>query len=220
MKHRTVIRLVSAAFVAVLPLGCDDDEPTAPTGPFLEVTAPGFFGLLEGSTRQLEATFDGEPAAVTWESNNTAVITVSQTGLVTAVGPGNAAATATMTSDPTKMRSASFTVTAPPTLTSGTPVTGLSSSGARGSTRLWKIIVPSGTANLAVTLSGGTGDVDLYINYGTPPDPAEGIAECASFNGGNGELCEVANPAAGTWFVLLELWDPYTGVTLTATTTP
>src|SRR5687768_18096429 len=55
MKHRTVIRLVSAAFVAVLPLGCDDDEPTAPTGPFLEVTAPGFFGLLEGSTRQLEA---------------------------------------------------------------------------------------------------------------------------------------------------------------------
>jgi hypothetical protein len=219
MTPRTVIRLFSAAFLGVVS-GCSDEEPTAPTGPFLEVTAPGYFGLLEGSTRQLSATFAGQPATVTWESNNTAVITVSQTGLVTAVGPGNAAATATMTSDPTQKRSASFTITAPPTLTSGVPVTDISSAGARGSTRLWKIIVPTGTTNLRVTLSGGTGDVDLYINPGTPPDLAEGDYACFSFNGGNNELCQVTNPVAGTWFILLDLWDPYTGVTLTATTTP
>lgn len=214
MTHRNVIRLFSGALLAALVLGCGDDEPTAPSGPFL-VVAPLFSGLLEGSTAQLTATFDGQPAAVTWSSNNTAVITVTPAGLVTGVGAGNAAATATLVSDPTQLRSASFTVTSPPTLTSGVPVTGLASSAARGTTRLWKVIVPAGATNLSVTLSGGTGDVDLYIRQGTPPTFT--TYACASENGGNSELCSVANPTAGTWFVMLGLWDPYTGVTLTAT---
>src|SRR5512132_1389025 len=182
MSHRNVVRLLSSALPATLAVGCSDDEPTAPSGPFLAVTAPGYFGLLEGSTKQLDATLDGQPADVTWSSNNTAVITVSPTGLVTAVGAGMAAATATMTSDPTQIRSASFTITSPPTLTSGVAVTNLSSSGARGSTRLWKIIVPSGATSLTVTLSGGTGDVDLYVNQGTPPTFSD--YDCASENGG------------------------------------
>jgi len=123
-----------------------------------------------------------------------------------------------MTSDAARLRSASVTVTAPPTLTSGVAVTGLSSTAARGSTRLWKIIVPAGKTNLSVTLSGGTGDVDLYIRQGTPPTVSS--FACASENGGNNELCSVNNPAAGTWYVMLGLWDPYSGVTLRATVTP
>ena len=219
MTHRTVIRLFTAAFLGVLPLGCDDDEPTAPsTGPRLEVTDPGYFGLLEGSTQQLEATFDGQPATVTWESSNTAILTVSSTGLVTAVGPGNAAATATLTSDPTQKRSASFTITAPPALTSGVPVTGLSSSAAAGSTQLWKVIVPAGATNLLVEMSGGTGDADLYVRQGSPPTPDDW--DCRPFEGGNNEVCDFPNPTAGTWFVMIELFDPYSGVTLEATVTP
>ena len=51
------------------------------------------------------------------------------------------------------------------------------------------------------------------------PNPAGDYA-CASFNAGNTELCSEPSPTAGTWYVLLELWDPYAGVTLTATVTP
>lgn len=214
MTHRTVIRFFSGALLMALVLGCAEDVPTVPEGPFLEVT-PLNAGLLEGSTQQLAASLGGQPAAVTWASSNTAVITVTAAGLVTAVGAGNAAATATLTSDPTQLRSASFTVTSPPTLISGTPVTGLASSAARGTQRLWKVIVPAGATSLSVTLSGGTGDVDLYIRQGTPPTFS--TFACASENGGNTEVCTITNPAAGTWFVMLGLWDPYTGVTLTAT---
>lgn len=218
MTHRNVIRLVSTALLAAFVAGCGDDyEGPTDTGPYLEVT-PLFTGILEGSTVQMTATLDGEPVPVTWASSNTAAATVSPTGLVTGVGGGFAAITATMSSDPTRLRSASVTVTAPPTLTSGVPVTGLSSTAARGSTRLWKIIVPAGATNLRVTLSGGTGDVDLYIRQGTPPTFSS--YACASENGGNTELCNITNPAAGTWYVMLGLWDPYSGVTLTATVTP
>jgi hypothetical protein len=218
MIPRTVLRF-SGILLAALLIGCgDDDEPTGPTGPVLEVTDPGYFGLLEGSTQQLEASFDGQPATVSWESSNTAIITVSPTGLVTAVGPGNAAATATLTSDPTKRRSASFTITAPPALESGVPVTGLSSSGEAGSTQLWKVIVPAGATNLLVEMSGGTGDADLYVRQGSPPTPDDW--DCRPFEGGNNEVCDFANPAAGTWFVMIELFDPYAGVTLEATITP
>ena len=218
MTRPTLVRVLSSTLFAAFVLGCGKDTPSGLDGPFLEVTSPGYFGLLEGSTMQLDATLDGQPAAVTWSSNNTNVITVSPTGVVTAVGAGMAAATAALVSDPTKMRSASFTITSPPTLTSGTAVTNLSSSGARGSTRLWKIIVPSGATTLTVTLSGGTGDVDLYVKQGSPPTITN--YDCASENGGNGEVCNIANPAAGTWFVMLALWDPYSGVTLKATVTP
>jgi serine protease len=218
MTHRTLVRLFTSTLLAALAVGCSDDEPTAPSGPFLQVTSPGYFGLVEGSTKQLTATLDGQPVDVTWASSNTAVLTVSPTGLVTAVGAGNAAATATMTSDPTQIRSASFTITSPPTLTSGTAVTGISGTGARGTTRLYKIIVPTGATSLTVTLSGGTGDVDLFVQQGTPPTNTD--FDCSSENAGNTEVCTITNPTPGTWYILLYLWDPYSGVTLKATVTP
>lgn len=219
MTHRTVIRFFSGVLLMPLVIGCAEEAPTQPEGPFLQVTSPGFFGILEGSTQQLTATFDGQPATVTWETSNPAVITVSPTGLVTAIAAGNAAATATMTSDATQKRSASFTVTSPPTLVSGTPVTALASTGARYSMRLWKIIVPAGATSLSVTLSGGTGDVDLFVRRTSPPvmAAAGSTYDCSSENGGNTEVCTIPNPGAGTWFVGLGLWDPYGGVTLTAT---
>lgn len=217
MTHRTVIRLFSGALLAALVLGCGDDEPTAPSGPFLTVT-PLNKGLIEGTTQQMTATIDGAPVAVTWASNNTAVITVSPAGLVTAIGAGNAAATATLTSDPSQLRSASFQVTSPPTLTSGTAVAVPAGTGARGTERLYKIIVPTGATSLSISLSGGTGDVDLFIQEGSPPSNT--VYDCSSESGGNTENCTITNPTPGTWFVMLYLWDPYAGVTLTPAITP
>ena len=217
MTHRTVIRLCSSTLLAALVFGCGKDTPSSTSGPFLVVT-PSFKGLVEGSTQQFAATLSETDVPVTWVSSNTAVATVSATGVVTAVGAGTAAATATMVSDPTQTRSASITVTSPPTLVSGTNVTGVSGTGDRGTQKLFKIIVPAGATSLSIVLSGGTGDVDLYLQQGTPPGIVSydlTTSTCASENGGTGENCTIANPVPGTWFVMLALWDPYAGVTIT-----
>jgi len=242
MIYRRVIRLSSAALLAALVLGCgEDDLPTDPE-PSLEVT-PLFTGIIEGTTVQLTATLNGTVVPVTWVSSHPNRASVSPGGLVTGLDPCVGAPvttpacssnlvsiTATLTSDPTQMRSSSVTVTAPTLLTSGVPVTGVAGTGPRGSSRLWKIIVPAGADNLRVTLTGGTGDADLFINHGTPPrvvgtlqanpPPTVANASHSSEAGANAELISVNSPTPGTWFVMLYLWDPYAGATLTATVTP
>jgi carboxypeptidase T len=232
MTNRTVVRL-SGALLTVFVLGCGDDDPSAPSGPFLEVS-PLFRGIEEGESVQLTATLAGQTVPVTWQSSNTAKVTVSPTGLVTGVdacagepvttppcGSGFVAVTATMTSDASQQRSASITVIKLQGigLTSGVPVTGLSSSGARGSGVLYRIRVPTGATSLTVTLRGGTGDADIYVQRQTPPDNS-GDATCVSFNAGNNEDCVIDDPASGTWYILIDLWDPYAGATLTATVAP
>jgi microbial collagenase len=176
---------------------------------------PAFRGVPETDTIRLSATFNGQPVTVTWESQDATIATVSATGLVTALKPGFTAITA-RTSDQ-QTRSASITVIAVPTLTSGTAVT-ISGTGARGTQGFRKIAVPAGATNLRVTITGGSGDVDLYVRHGAVPTTTNNA--CASENAGNVETCNIANPAAGTWFLLLYLWDPYAGATLTATVTP
>jgi len=220
MTHRNVIRLFSGTMLAALVLGCGKDSPTD-SGPFLEVS-PINPGVLEGTTLQLTAKVGTDVVPVTWTSSNPAVATVSASGVVTGITAGRAAATAALASDPTKLSSSSITVIFVQTLVSGTGVA-VASSGARGSTNLYKIVVPAGTTSLSVTLAGGTGDADLYMRQGTPPTVtsyATTSTTCASENGGNGENCTVPNPTAGTWFVALAVWDAYTGATLTPVITP
>jgi len=222
MIRSSVLRFFSAALLTAFLPGCSDDEgPTGTEGPFLEVT-PLFRGIEEGETIQLAATLGGNPVAVNWQSGNIAIATVSPTGLVTGVAGASLPVpiTATMTSGDAQMRSASITVIAlsGTGLQKGVPVT-ISSSGARGSGQLFRIRVPAGSTSLTVTLRGGTGDADIYVNRQTPPDNS-GDAECFSFNGGNDEDCVIAAPAEGTWYILVDLWDPYAGATLTATYAP
>lgn len=219
MTHRTVIRL-SGVLLAAVVLGCNDNNPTD-TGTFLAVS-PLFWGLDPGETVQLTATMGGQTVPVTWSSSNTALATVSATGLVAGVAGGNVAATAALVSDPTALSSASITVFTllGTSLNSGTGVP-VSSSLARGTTVLYRIFVPAGKTSLTVTIAegaGATGDVDLYVRRQTPPTLSS--YTCASENGGSNEICTIANPASGTWYVLLGLWDPYTGATLTATVAP
>jgi bacterial leucyl aminopeptidase len=98
-------------------------------------------------------------------------------------------------------------------LTSGTPVGGRS--GDEGNTTLYRITVPNGATLLTVTTTGGTGDVDLYVREGQAPTVSS--YDCESAGGANEELCEMEDPAAGTWYIMLEAFEDYSGVTLTAT---
>lgn len=100
-------------------------------------------------------------------------------------------------------------------LTSGAAVTGLS--GSAGNQKLYKIVVPSGATNLTVTTTGGTGDVDLYTRFNAVPTFTTN--DCASEDITNDETCSTDTPSAGDWYILLDAFEAYSGVTLTATVT-
>ena len=100
--------------------------------------------------------------------------------------------------------------TAPPTLQNGVPVSGVS--GTMGSQQLWTMSVPPGASSLQVQTSGGTGDLDLYVRYGSAPTMS--TYDCRPFASDNNETCSFASPAAGTWYVMLVGDDPYSGATL------
>jgi len=216
MKTRTVSRL-SCALVAIAALGCAEDYNfTEPERKF-EVS-PSFIGIEEGTTTQLEATFDGEPVAVTWASDDPSILTVSSSGLVTGVrGTATTAAIATLVSDPTQKSAASVTVISLPILESGVPLTGLANP-TPGVMTVYKVIVPQGATNLTVTMAGGSGDADLYVRFGSPPNPDD--FDCRPFAAGNDEECSFDSPAAGTWFIGIEVFEAYADASLTATVTP
>lgn len=73
--------------------------------------SPAVDTLGVGSTRQYTATVTGNTnTAVTWSSSNTAVATVSASGLVTAVAPGQSTITARSVADVNRTATASLTV--------------------------------------------------------------------------------------------------------------
>jgi len=99
-------------------------------------------------------------------------------------------------------------------LTSGTPVTNLS--GERHDKKYYRIAVPAGAGQLAVTTTGGTGDVDLLLHFRDIP-PVNG-AHCGSVNvGSNDENCTFTTTPAGDYYIMLYGFESYSGVTLTAT---
>jgi vibriolysin len=98
-------------------------------------------------------------------------------------------------------------------LTNGVPVSGLS--GATGSQAFFKIDVPAGQSTLTITITGGTGDADMYTKFGARPTLS--TYDCRPYLSGNGETCTYNAPAAGTYYVLLNGYSAYSGVTLTAT---
>lgn len=100
-------------------------------------------------------------------------------------------------------------------LTSGTPLT--SRSGDEGSTTLYRITVPAGATLLTVTTNGGSGDLDLYVRRGQ--EPTTSTYDCASDGGSNEESCELDSPSEGTWYIMLEGFEAYSGASLLATVT-
>ena len=103
-----------------------------------------------------------------------------------------------------------------PSLVNGVPVTNIS--GASGSQQFWKLAVPAGKTSLTFTISGGTGDADLYVRSGAKPTTS--TWNCRPFLNGNNETCTLTNPAAGDWYVMIRGFTAFSGVTLKGTYTP
>jgi hypothetical protein len=208
---------MSGLLLLVAAAGCIDNKykSTEPTNVF--AVDPAYVGVDEGVPQQFTATLDGDPVAATWESSDITLATVNSTGLVTTIAPGFVAITATETANPTKKKSASLTIFQlfGTGLTSGVGVT---VGGTTGQQFLFRIYVPPGKTNLDFTLSGGTGDMDIFVQQSNPPDNSG--SGLHSWNSGNGENVAVANPGTGTWYCLVDVYAAGSGATLVATLTP
>jgi vibriolysin len=97
-------------------------------------------------------------------------------------------------------------------LTNNVPVSNLS--GATGSENTWTIAVPAGQTNLTVTISGGSGDADMYVKFGSAPTTSS--YQCRPYLNGNSETCTFNPPSAGTYYIMLRGYAAYSGVTLKA----
>jgi murein DD-endopeptidase MepM/ murein hydrolase activator NlpD len=99
------------------------------------------------------------------------------------------------------------------TLVNNTPVAGVS--GSQGSQRFYRIAVPTGQARLEIKISGGTGDCDLYVKRGSLPTTSS--YDYRPYLGGNNETVTINNPLSGDWYIMLQGYSAYSGLTLVAT---
>ena len=100
-------------------------------------------------------------------------------------------------------------------LTNGVPVTGLAAS--TGNSLNYTMTVPAGASNLSFTMSGGTGDADMYVKFGSAP--TDTVYDCRPYRSGNAETCSFAAPQAGTYYVRVKAYSSFSGVSLTGSYT-
>ncbi len=108
--------------------------------------------------------------------------------------------------------------TPPPTatpITNGVAVTGVS--GAAGSDKLYSLDVPAGATGLKFVTSGGTGDADLYVKFGSAPTTTS--FDCKSETSTNAETCNIATAQTGKYYVLVRGYSAYSGLSLTGSYT-
>ena len=95
-------------------------------------------------------------------------------------------------------------------LTKGVTVTGIGAS--TGATVNYTLVVPAGATNLVFTQSGGTGDADMYVKFGSAP--TDTVYDCRPYVSGNAETCTFATAQAGTYYVRLKAYSTFSGVSL------
>ena len=100
-------------------------------------------------------------------------------------------------------------------LTNGVAQTSLS--GSTGTSKFFKITVPSGQTKLEIILSGGSGDADLYAKRGSQPTTSS--YDYRSAGSTNNETITVTNPVAGDWYITVYAYATYSGASLKATYT-
>jgi len=106
-----------------------------------------------------------------------------------------------------------------PAIEDGVPVPDLA--GRAASETFFKLAVPPGQGQVAFTLSGGSGDADLYVRAGAKPTTT--TFDCSSVIFGNNEMCAIVNPTAGPYYVMVKgnaSFIGYGGVTLVGTIGP
>ncbi|MDK2598216.1 PKD domain-containing protein [Pseudoalteromonas obscura] len=102
----------------------------------------------------------------------------------------------------------------PATLINGVAKEGLQ--GDRLETTFYYLDLPAGASNVQVSISGGSGDADLYVRKGSKPTTS--TYDCRPYRWGNSESCNITG-GAGKYWVMLRGYSAYSNVTLVATYT-
>ena len=82
-------------------------------------------------------------------------------------------------------------------------------------TNAWKrytLNLGSGYSTLSFTMSGGTGDADLYVTNGSQSTTS--AYDCRPYKSGNNEVCTFNAPASGTWYIDIRGYSAASGVSL------
>ncbi|GLX79442.1 hemagglutinin [Thalassotalea insulae] len=117
-----------------------------------------------------------------------------------AVGVGSCPGTTTPTTD---------------VLENGVEMTGLEAS--TGQELDFTMEVPAGASDLSFNISGGSGDADLYVKFGSAPTTSS--YDCRPWKNGNTESCSFSTPQAGTYHVMVRAYSTFDGVGLTGSFT-
>jgi len=176
---------------------------------------------FSATTLELEATFtdlssdnDGSISSYSWDFGDGNSSTVANpvhnyaaagTYSVTLTVTDNEGATDTDTQSVTVSESGGGN-------TGGFTETGLSPSA--GQNLSYTIDVPAGATSLVVDTSGGSGNVDLVINFGSTPTRTNN--DCIQQGAGNTHNCTITNPSEGTWFIIVRGAAASSGVQLDA----
>ena len=72
--------------------------------------------------------------------------------------------------------------------------------------------IPAGNSLLEFEITGGSGDADLYIRYGSQPSTS--AYDCRPYLTGNNEKCTFSNPAGGTWHIGIRGYQASSGFSL------
>lgn len=99
----------------------------------------------------------------------------------------------------------------PVALTNGVTVSNISV-GASAWSCSYTLSVPAGASNLTFDLSGGTGDGDMYVKFGS--EPTSTSYDCRPYKSGNTENCTIAAPSAGTYHVKIYGYSAASGMSL------
>ena len=181
------------------------------------------------TTSGLTATFtdsstdsDGTIASRSWNfGDGTTSTATSPSKTYAAAGTYTVTLTVTDNAGATNTKTASVTVSATScgglVLCSGVGVA-LPSVAKNGVSSNYTIVVPAGKTSVVFTISGGTGDADLYVRIGAAPTTT--TYNCRPYTSGNAETCTFNAPTAGTYYVNVRAYAAYSGVTLKGTISP
>jgi len=188
-----------------------DPDPQTPTAGF-DYSKDG----LSVSFTSTSSDSDGTIASYSWDfGDGTGSTQANPTKTYAAAGSYTVKLTVTDndggSDDETKTVSVSADVPGGGTLENGVPVTGLA--GAKNALLRYTLEVPAGATDLKFVTSGGSGDPDLYVKFGS--EPTTSSYNCRSTTPGTNESCTINNVQAGTYHVLVHAWSAINGVSLT-----
>ncbi len=162
---------------------------------------------------------DGSIASRSWNfGDGTTSTATSPSKTWSAAGTYNVTLTVTDNGGLTNATTKAVTVTSGgggTVLSNGVAVTGLAAT--TGNSLNYTMVVPAGATNLKFVTNGGTGDMDMYVKFGSAP--TDTVYDCRPYATGNSETCNIATAQAGTYYVRLKAYSSYTGVSLTGSYT-